>query len=108
MLCRRLPLQVLIQRQQAALQQQPLSLQQQEEMDEQQPFGQSSSKQQAQQLQLQLQQQPVLALDTDGSGAGAVSNRIHVASRQQHVQGRAAGSSRLACLSLALPIVEWR
>lgn len=101
-------LQVLAQRQQqqAALQQQPLSLQQQEHLDAQQPLKHSSSQQHQQQLQLRLQQQqqPVLALDSNGSAAGS----IHVSSRQQHVQGRSAGSGRLACLSLALPIADWR
>lgn len=99
---------MLIQRQQAALQEQPLSLQQQEQLDAQQPLKHSSSSQQPQQVQLQLQQQPVLALDSNGSGSGGAVNRIHVGSRQQHVQGRGTGSGRLACLSLALPIAEWR
>jgi hypothetical protein len=50
----------------------------------------------------------VLALDTSGGGSGSAGTRIHVGSRQQHVQGSSVGSGRLACLSLALPIADWR
>ena len=104
-------MQVLIQRQQqqAALQQQSLSLQEQDQLL--QSTKHIGGRHEQQQVQLHLQQQgtPVLALDTSGSSAGSSSSRIHVGSRQQHAaQGSTGGSGRLACLSLALPIAQWK
>lgn len=82
---------------------------QQHEQEGQQALKLSSSGGHAQQLQLQLQQQAVLALDSNGSSGSGAGNRIHVSSRQQHLQqSNAGGSGRLACLSLALPVAQWK